>query len=355
MARKDDSISLDDLNPLELEGTVEDIELVERGLAVLARKQIVWASVVEAWKKRAGIPSSAPASLLMASAPSLTLSNLTHSYRTDARSSFQKLQHLTRANYDATIRRLNSAFGEEKLAAWKAGDIQRVYERFSEGGKISMGQSLVAIVRALFAFGATVLQDSECERLSVVLSKMTFARPQPRTEHITKVHADAIRSRAHALGFPSIALAQAFQFECSMRQKDVIGQWVPQSEAGAPSEILSDGMKWLRGLRWSHIDENFVLRRAGKRFKPIDLKRIPAIMEEITFYKEKFGSGGPVVVYEKSGLPYYDHQFRTKWREIARAAGVPDDVYNMDSRERTSASELLQETETEKLRTTESS
>jgi len=41
-----------------LEGTPEDIALVERGLAIMARKQVVWASVVEGWKKRAGIQTS---------------------------------------------------------------------------------------------------------------------------------------------------------------------------------------------------------------------------------------------------------------------------------------------------------
>jgi hypothetical protein len=40
---------------------------------------------------------------------------------------------------------------------------------------------------------------------------------------------------------------------------------------------------------------------------------------------------GPVVVYEKSGLPYFGHQFRAAWREVADAAGVPKEIKNMDS------------------------
>ena len=41
---------------------------------------------------------------------------------------------------------------------------------------------------------------------------------------------------------------------------------------------------------------------------------------------------GALVVEETTGRPYTDHQFRRKWRQAADAAGVPREVYNMDSR-----------------------
>jgi hypothetical protein len=68
-----------------------------------------------------------------------------------------------------------------------------------------------------------------------------------------------IRAEAHRRGFPSIALAQAIQFECIFRQKDVIGEWVPVAEPGT-SEIVHESpnggtKKWLRGIRWSEVDE----------------------------------------------------------------------------------------------------
>jgi len=64
------------------------------------------------------------------------------------------------------------------------------------------------------------------------LSKMRFAMPQPRKERLTSAQANAIRAKAHEMGRPSIALAQAFQFELMLRQKDVIGEYVPIAEAG---------------------------------------------------------------------------------------------------------------------------
>jgi flagellar biosynthesis regulator FlaF len=41
---------------------------------------------------------------------------------------------------------------------------------------------------------------------------------------------------------------------------------------------------------------------------------------------------GAVIVSEVTHLPYTDHEFRRLWRMIARECGVPDNVFNMDSR-----------------------
>ena len=41
---------------------------------------------------------------------------------------------------------------------------------------------------------------------------------------------------------------------------------------------------------------------------------------------------GPMIVSETTGLPYRQGNFGVTWREIADAAGVPKDVWNMDSR-----------------------
>jgi hypothetical protein len=39
-----------------------------------------------------------------------------------------------------------------------------------------------------------------------------------------------------------------------------------------------------------------------------------------------------MIVSETTQHPYRADDFRVKWRAIARAVGVPDDVWNMDSR-----------------------
>jgi hypothetical protein len=59
-----------------------------------------------------------------------------------------------------------------------------------------------------------------------------------------------LRRRAHEMGYPSIALAQAFQFDCGLRQKDLIGAWVPRAELDTLAEFVDGDMAWVRGLRW---------------------------------------------------------------------------------------------------------
>src|SRR4051794_21715738 len=87
-------------------------------------------------------------------------------------------------------------------------------------------------------------------------------------------------------GWYSIALAQALQFELMLSQKDVIGEWVPVGEPGE-SDVVHDGQKWLRGLRWSNIDNKLILWHAAgssERRIEVDLRTAPMILEEFRFF-----------------------------------------------------------------------
>jgi site-specific recombinase XerD len=144
--------------------------------------------------------------------------------------------------------------------------------------------------------------------------------------------ADAICAEAHRINRPSIALAQAIQFEGMLRQKDIIGEWVPIAEPGT-SAVIHKGLKWLRGIRWEEIDENLVLRHVtSKRQKEVEIRLADAPMVVAELAKVERKGSGPVIVNESSGRPYSVTHFRQIWRTIATAAGVPKSVRNQDSR-----------------------
>jgi hypothetical protein len=183
-----------------------------------------------------------------------------------------------------------------------------------------------------------VLEDESCIRLSTILGNMRFPVARVRTEVLTRDQARAIRAAAHAqFGWPSIALAQAFQFDIPrLKQVGVIGEWVPLSEPGT-SEITNGNEKWVRGLRWSDIDENLILRkvfRIGRQSQPkefaFNLNRAAMVMEEINKIPPA-KRVGPMVVCEFSGLPWTTSEFRRKWRKVADRVGVPRNVKNMDT------------------------
>jgi integrase len=48
--------------------------------------------------------------------------------------------------------------------------------------------------------------------------------------------------------------------------------------------------------------------------------------------RDMFPASGPMVIAEHSRKPWRQKVFANKWREIARAMGIPDNVQNRDSR-----------------------
>jgi hypothetical protein len=264
---------------------------------------------------------------------SYTLRQLIGHYRTDPDSRFAKLKYQVRLKQDRLLTRIDKDYGHHQLRGIRTRTLLAWYEIWASGGKIAMGYELMVRLRALFAFGFTSLEDQECERLCKILEKTRFRSLGARSVQITKEHVQAIRvtAREH-FGWYSIALAQALQFELLLPQKDVIGEWVPINEPGE-SDIVWQGRKWLRGLRWSNIDKNLVLRHtAGSGGRPVevDLKTSPMVLEELNI------SGGthsraPIVLCDTTGMPWLTGEFRRKWRLVAEKAGVPDNVKNRDS------------------------
>jgi hypothetical protein len=261
-----------------------------------------------------------------------TLRSLSNCYRTDQDSPYHKTRFKTREYYDALCRRINEQHGDELVSEIRGRHVKRWHEEWAGGGKVTMAHALVGMVRTIINFGATILEDAECARLSGVLSGMRFEMPKPRDARLTAEQAIAIRAKAHEMGLPSIALAQAIQFDLMLRQKDVIGEWVPMSEPGM-SDVTNGGKKWLRGLRWEEIDVNRVLRHiTSKRQKAIEapLGLAPMVMEELAGMA--LPERGPMIVSEATARPWATQEFRKQWRKIATAAGVPKTVRNMDTR-----------------------
>lgn len=255
----------------------------------------------------------------------LTLAALVDQYRTHKRSPYHTVKFTSRRGYDRNLNRIVADRGNFKLAELRTKEIQGLYDLWTAGGTHSMGYSLITQLRMLFAFGATVLEDSESVRLSVILRNLNFSPAKRQSGRLTMAHVVAIIKKAHDDGVHSIALAQAFQFGCKLRQNEIIGEWAPLSEPGDP--IVKDGNeKWLRGLLWPEIDPSLILRHPGHA--DINLRDIPLVMAELN----RIGIGalqkkkGPIIVDEETELPYQAWKYRRRWREIATAAGVPPHV-----------------------------
>ena len=280
--------------------------------------------------------------------PLVTISNLIEKYQNDEDSSFHKKRYESRQGKAALLKRIDARFGDVMLAEITGRMILSWYKEWSDSGqKVSAGGAFIATLRTLFRFGAGLLDDAECSRLANTLSSQSYKGTKPREVALSAEQVVAIREAAHARGWPYMALAQAIQFECSLRQRDVIGEWVPVKEPGVSDVIQTKNFKgekktkkWISGIRWEKIDENLVLRHVtSKRNKKIeiDLKLAQMVVEE---FQTIFGStdraampaSGPVILCEVNAWPYYNTEFRRKWRKVATAAGIPKHVKNMDTR-----------------------
>jgi hypothetical protein len=272
-----------------------------------------------------------------------TVASLAQKYRSDARSPYLKLRHKTRENYDSLLRRLERDL-PERIENLDKDHLERAHAQWTEASGFSMAHALVTMLRGLATFGSMILKDRACRDLRMILHDMDFPTVKRPPKLLTRDHVTAIRRMAHKIGRPSIALAQALQFDCGLRQKDVIGEWVPKTERGE-SEVTKGDDKWLCGLRWETIDDRLVLRHATSiNGKPIvvNLRHARMVLEELmqhynldeteVFDRSNLPAHGPVIVCEWSGRPWTSHEFRRWWRKVADAAEVPGDIKNMTSR-----------------------
>jgi hypothetical protein len=263
----------------------------------------------------------------------LTVARLIARYKADENSGYSKLRFRTRQHYESLLRRIERDIGPELIGDIDDEHLKRVHEQWTSSG-IAMAHGLVVMLRGLAGFGASVLKSKECRDLKYTISEAGFKPAKPRIERLTAEHAKAIISRAHEIKLHSIALAQALQFECGLHQRDVIGEWVPETEPGE-SDVHHEGQMWLRGIRWSEISKDFVLHHpTSKDGKLIELRltEFPLVKKELARHADKQGTTGPMIVSELTDRPFVAWQFREIWRDIATAAGVPENVRNMDSR-----------------------
>jgi hypothetical protein len=289
-----------------------------------------------------------------------TVGSLIDVYQTHKRSPFNTMRYETQVRYAGYLIALKAAIGGVRIKHISFDDISTWQEEFADDGdggkpKKYRAARMIAHLSAMCTFGALVLPESAgCHALCDVFTKMAKAKlmgtsARRRKEYMTAVQCRLLRIKAHEMGWHSVALAQAISFELGTRQKDVIGEWLPQAWPGV-TDIHWGPRKWLMGMRWEDIDADLILTHRlsksvrGRKnlmdadvgtMKSWDLKVYPMIMDELAcgpVDRAKLPASGPLIVCESIGRPWIGAYFRRVWRKIATAAGVPPAIQNRDSR-----------------------
>lgn len=270
-----------------------------------------------------------------------TFGTLLALYETDPDSTFHKLKPTSARPYGVYLRKLKRTIGARRIDAIDGRDLNRWFETWAAPDKPDGKKKLAAaamamnVLKSATSFGI-VCRRPGCAELMTIMDELEFPRPRSRRYAPAAKEITAARAAAHRAGRPLRALAYALQFETTLRQYDVVGQWVPLSDP-RPSAVLGYGEKWL-GPSWSQVDGNLIFRLTPGKTEDTtevdgvyDLKIYPMVMEELAHIPRE-ARVGPIILNEATGQPYRDTVWREGWREDADAAEIPKHVWNRDLR-----------------------
>lgn len=261
-----------------------------------------------------------------------TIASLVRLYRTHPNSPYHNLKHTTRIrDYEPSLRLIVKSVGERAIARLDGSDFRRWYTQWCSKGRQRRGHGAIRKLRAVLSFGVEQ-RLAGCAQAREILTLIRFKQPAARRVVLTYEQAVAICNKAIEMGYPSIAQTQAIQWDTALRRIHIIGEWTPIRE-GDSGGIVRGRTQW-RGPTASNIDANMIftphytsdLKVAVRH----DLSVCPLIMDVLR--RAPLPSVGPLIVSEDTGYPWRENYYANKWREIARAAGVPDEVQCMDTR-----------------------
>jgi hypothetical protein len=266
-----------------------------------------------------------------------TFKSLLEIYQTDPESTYNtKIKKHTAQSYATYIRKMTDHIGARRVDECDGRDVRRWFKQWRETSGLGAARMALAVLKAAVSFGV-VCRTRGCAEFQAILGEMEFEAMPSRTQAPTADQIVAIRKAAHAAGRPLAALCYAVQFETTLRQWDVIGQWFDLDDP-RPSAVLAYGKKWI-GPTWAAIDNNLIMAKV----KPtktedtteitvsFDLSVCPMVCEELAQIPLE-RRVGPLIVNPGTGLPYIRQSWRNAWAADFKAARLPVGMWNRDLR-----------------------
>jgi hypothetical protein len=263
-----------------------------------------------------------------------TFASLVRFYETHPDSPYHDLRPAAARTYSKTMAILMKHKGARRIDAVDGSDVRRWYKELVEAKSKGWAYYTINVLKAVLSFGATK-RIAECRILRAELREAKFQAGNRRKERLTYPQVVAFREAAEALDLGWMGLCLTLQF-CGLRRRDVIGEWIND-------ELGTDGIRrgkriWRDGLTWAHIDAQGILRKLiSKTMFTSELVAVHAIADypDVEAELAKIPPErrvGPIVINTRTGLPPTEEQCRHYFRLIARKAGIPDTVWNMDAR-----------------------
>jgi len=263
-------------------------------------------------------------------------------YQRHPYSRFHKIKYNTRKSYTDSLKIIETTVGKRLIRNLTVLDVQHWYDEWrkpaaKEGReRIDRAHDAVSMFKTVLRFVAAALRRPECKQLIEDLENGTslvkFERGGARVEEMTFAQAGAFIRKALEMGNAGalpldraryMAIGVAAQFELLLRQKDIIGDW-----GGPRGEKWAGYFTWenIPGWRWRMKTSKSKYRTAAE-FNLSKYSLLYPLLEAVP-HEERVGA----IIKGEHGLPVRERSYRKWFRQIARAANIPDEVWSMDSR-----------------------
>lgn len=185
---------------------------------------------------------------------------------------------------------------------------------------------MFTMLRTLASYGV-ILRANGARDVKEILGEIRLRGPKPRTIAPTPEQIAAVIEKADEAGDSVFALGLHLQWWTALRTVDIRGQWLGSGKA----------RRWADGLTWDMIDKDITTlrktpsktERHGTPEMVFDLRMMPEIRARLQAIPVD-QRVGPVIAL--NGVPFRARGYRDRFRKYARLAGVPDDVWLMDTR-----------------------
>ena len=264
-----------------------------------------------------------------------TIRSLSRLYQRHPDSPFHDVRRNTRKAYTDSLKVIENTVGNRLIQVVTVIDVRRWFKLWRAPAvenappRLSRAHDAISMLRTILRFGFA-LGHRDCESLVARLAMVRFENAGAREQEMTAAQAAAFIRVALARGDDRgryMAIGVAAQFELALRQKDIIGEWGP-AILGTPGAVYAGAEMWTGRFYWENVPGwRLRLKTARAEFFLDDYPLLFPLLESMP-HDQRTGA----IVKGEHGLPIRERSYRRWFREIARAAGIPDEVWSMDSR-----------------------
>jgi hypothetical protein len=265
-----------------------------------------------------------------------TWADLCQHYLNDKFSPVQDVKANTRAGYIEQVAKIEAAIGHMLIADLTyevAREMKLAMEQ--KGRTVAYVTRLFRQIKSVAGYGRTLRMDGARDAVEV-LSGVKLTTPPSSSAYPTRGEVMSVVAEADRRGMNAFACGYLMCFELSLRAVDIRGQWL---KTDTKSGIYRNGEMWQDGLTWDMISPELttmtkVISKTAKSLPEaytFDLSLLPEVQRRLADLRG-IRPIGPVIVSERSGLPYTTVSWSQAFRRIRNDIGLRKEITAKDAR-----------------------